>query len=50
MAFVLLIMSMVFLRLCNELTINRVFLFELSSNYNGLIHFIADNDTHSCLS
>ena len=43
-------MCMVLLRLLDELTINRVLLLELGGNNNGFIHFVADNDTLSCLS
>ena len=50
MTVIFLVMCMVFLRFRNELTINRVFFLELGSNNNGLIHFIADNNTCSCFS
>ena len=43
-------MSIVLLRLIDELTVNRVFFLELGSNSYGFIHLVTYNDTTSFLS
>ena len=48
--FILFVMNMIFFRFLNELPIHRVFFFKHGSYGNGLIHFVAYNDTRSFFS
>ena len=49
-ALVLLVVSMVLLRLVDELTIDRVLFLPLDSDRNGLVHLIGRNDAYTFFS
>ena len=49
-AFILFVMSMIFLRLINELSINGVLFLPFNSNRDALIHLVAGNHARSFFS